>query len=972
VLRYTFVDQWSKLLAIGLVLGGLSVLAAAFAANVFTLGSLSALRANQLALALGGFALLVAGIVSTSSGNRRRLGQWLLVAAGVAAAAMAANLLVVGNFPGPAFKQIMLASVLLGAVLTSVVPLRAPAENTAAAGSAVPALDGVKLAKFAGLALQLGLLVLVARQFELENQALYAHILPLVFYGFLIHYFLPQRYRLTFFIALSLVAFLGILGFGNGLYLVGAGLVLIAICHLPFRFSTRIVLLLVTVAAVVVVRSGWIAGPLPGVIWPVLGSIFMFRLILYLYDLKHSKEPVNVQSTLAYFFLLPNVVFLLFPLVDYGTFRRTYYNEEEHDIYQTGVKWMFWGVLHLLLYRFVNYYLVLSPQQVAHAGDLVQYIAANFLLLLRVSGQFHLIVGMLHLFGFNLPRTFRDYFVANSFTDFWRRANPYWRDFMVKICYYPIYFRLGRFGTMSRLALATAIVFVATWFFHAYQWYWLRGSPLLSAPDITFWALFGVVVLINSLREAKHGRKRSLSRKSWGIRDAVTVSLQALGTFTTVAVLYSIWTSTSLADWFGLWRVVFNPLDGVQSLLPVVLLVGGLAAGAIWTHLVRQEGAEKRPQQPAYFRALAVNGLLIFALYLAGNPAVYAQAGRQMPEPIADLRTSRLSSRDADLLLQGYYENLIGVNRFNSDLWEIYSKRPTDWPLLQDTELAQMTGDFRITELVPDTRIMFHGAIFSVNGWGMRGKEYEQLPPAGAYRTAVVGPSFVMGSGVADGEVFVQQLEDRFNRENTGEQYNQYEFLNFGMAGHSALQELWVFESQVLSFRPDAVLFVSHQREEDVVVRNLANRIQHDVELPYDYLYEVARRAGVEAGMAQVDIERRLRPYGPEIVSWTYERFVSLAHELGVEPVWVFVPILEAPPSEEEKVKLRRQAQEAGFITLDLSDVYEGYDATSLIVAEWDMHPNAKAHTLIAERLYQALVEKEIIGNGYLPITNNQ
>jgi D-alanyl-lipoteichoic acid acyltransferase DltB (MBOAT superfamily) len=963
VLRYNFVDHWSRFLPLLLIMAGVAALAVVFAANVLSIGSVSASSANQLSLALSGLALLAAGVVSTSSGSQRHVGQWLLVAAGVVAAALAANLLIVDNFPGPAFKQIMLASLVLAAVLSGALPYAVAEEKSAGEESTLSALDKVKLGKFAALVVQLGLLVLVASQFELENQALYANILPLIFYGFLIHYFLPLSYRLTFFLLLSLAAFLGILGLQNGLYLIGISLGLIAICHLPVRFGARLALLVAAVAALVLLRSEWVSSPLPGAIWPVLGSMFMFRLLLYLYDLKHSKAPVSLQSTLAYFFLLPNVVFLLFPLVDYGTFRRTYYNEDEHQIYQTGVKWMFWGILHLLLYRFVNYYLVISPQEVANAGDLVHYMAANFLLLLRVSGQFHLIVGMLHLFGFNLPRTFRDYFVANSFTDFWRRANPYWRDFMVKICYYPVYFRLDKFGTMSRLALATVIVFIATWFFHAYQWYWLRGTFLLSGPDIAFWALFGVVVLLNSLREAKHGRKRSLGRQSWTIRDAVSVSLQAMGTFATIAILYSLWTSSSLSEWLGLWTVIFNPLDGVSSLLPLVLVVGALSAGAIWTHLVNQESLEKRLDQPGYYRSVAFNGLLILFVYLAGNPAVYAQAGRQMPEPIADLRASRLSGRDADLLLQGYYENLIGVNRFNSDLWEIYSKRPTDWPLLQDTDLARMTGDFRITELVPGTRMMFHGAFFSVNRWGMRGKDYEQIPPAGTYRVAVLGPSFVMGSGVADHEVFVQQVEDRLNLQNTGDLYTQYEFLNFGMAGHSALQELWILESQALSFQPDAILFVSHQREEEIVVRNLANRIQNGIELPYEYLNELARRVGVEAGMSQVEIERRLRPHAPEIVLWTYERLVTLSRGQDIVPIWLFVPILEAPPSDEDKVKLMGQAQEVGFITLDLSQVYEGHESTSLIVAEWDMHPNAKAHTLIAEQLYEALLQSGVMGN---------
>ncbi len=67
-----------------------------------------------------------------------------------------------------------------------------------------------------------------------------------------------------------------------------------------------------------------------------------------------------------------------------------------------------------------------------------------------MSGQFHIIVGMLHLFGFNLPETHHSYFLASSFTDFWRRINIYWKDFMMKIFFYPAYFALSKRGADGR------------------------------------------------------------------------------------------------------------------------------------------------------------------------------------------------------------------------------------------------------------------------------------------------------------------------------------------------------------------------------------------------------------------------------------------------------------------------------------------------------------------------------------------
>jgi len=65
---------------------------------------------------------------------------------------------------------------------------------------------------------------------------------------------------------------------------------------------------------------------------------------------------------------------------------------------------------------------------------------STFLLYLRISGQFHLVIGMLYLFGFRLPETHHRYLLASSFTDFWRRINIYWKDFMMKLVYYPSFF----------------------------------------------------------------------------------------------------------------------------------------------------------------------------------------------------------------------------------------------------------------------------------------------------------------------------------------------------------------------------------------------------------------------------------------------------------------------------------------------------------------------------------------------------
>ena len=949
----------NKLLPITLILAGAGITSIALAADLLDFGGPRGIGPRQVSLALSGFAVFLAGIVLISSARQRYISEWLLVALATIAVVFAADLLVINGLPEFGAKHLVLASMGFSILTTGMISSSSADRKNAGPWFNLFTLDKLQISKFLSIVVQLGLLVFVVRLFRLENQAFYHNLMLLTFYGFLIHYFLPSHYRLPFFLFISLAAIAGILGIVNSLWLIGIGLGLIGICHLPVSHNARVAILLVAGAALVALRAGWIQAASLDVIWPVLASMFMFRLIIYIYDLKHGKATPTLTSTLSYFFLLPNIVFPFFPVVDYSTFRRTYYNDEQHQIYQRGVQWILRGVIQLILYRYVNYYLMIAPGDVTNTLELVRYLISNFALYLRISGQFHLIIGILHLFGFNLPETHHLYFLASSFTDLWRRINIYWKDFMLKVFYYPTFFRIRQWGANTSLIVATAFVFFLTWFFHAYQWFWLRGTFLLTVPDMLFWFILACLVMVNTLYEARRGRKRTLGQRAMTVGDIAALALRTAGTFTVMAILWSLWSSDSVGDWIALISVVDVTLGNVILVLLVFLMIAVIFGLTIWIGSRSDNKTETNPKQSTSFGSTAVTAGAIVLLFLIGNPVIHNRIGGKAQELISDLTTNRLSDLEAALLQRGYYEDLIGVNRFNSQLWEIYSKRPSDWPTIDETEAARQTGNNLIVELVPSTSIYFHGEKLSINRWGMRDRDYEKTPAPNTYRIALTGPSFVMGYGVADDEGFEPLLEDRLNRENADGPYTNYEILNFAVPGYSAIQNLMVLEQKALPFQPNAIFFMAHQREEEAVVLYLADRISVGADLPYPDLMELARQAGAEPGATKVETERLLQPVGPGILSWTYRRIVEVSRAHGILPVWIFMPTLENPLREEEIVHLKRVAEEAGFIVLDLSDAYDNQDLDSLVVAYWDKHPNAKGHRLIAEDLYRKLREQE-------------
>lgn len=800
---------------------------------------------------------------------------------------------------------------------------------------------------------QLFLLLVIIRQFQIESSA-FVRIIVLGFSGFVVHYFLPFSLKLPFFAFLSIVGVGLIFGLIQAAWLIGLGCMLIAICHLPVSMRARVGLLLCATALLTLLRGGWLAAPWSPAIWPILGSMFMFRLMIYVYDLAHENEPFSWPRALSYFFMLPNVCFPMYPVVDYKAFRRNYFDAEEHANYQQAIVWMTRGVVHLILYRLVYYYLTVAPTEIANSGDLLQFIVSNFLLYLRISGQFHLIIGLLRLFGFNLPETHHLYYLSSSFTDFWRRINIYWKDFMMKLFYYPVYFKLRAKGDLRAIVLSTLFVFFMTWLLHAYQWFWLRGTVLLSGPDTLFWGILALFVVGNSLYEMKHGRERSLGKYRFQFVPFLRRALNTTAMFLLICVLWSLWSSETVEEWLTLWETaaVITP-KAIAILLGVVMV---LALASEYSVYRDKQSKLKRAPVTLFNRATVGNVVLLFVLAVGGIQEFYVALGPQAATFVNTLRSGRLSRLDVAMLEKGYYENLNRVERFNSQLWELYMNRPATWLDVVGTGLDRFTGDFLQKELVPSFVAMSSHGPVRTNRWGMRDKEYEAKPAPNTYRIALLGASSVMGWGVRDNETFESLVEERLNQNDTGKPYQRYEILNMAVPGYQPLQQLVVLD-KAYSLLPNAVLYVATGREASRSASYLAEVAAKNIAVPFAPLRDILAKAGVPPKTAENIGTRRLMPFRSEILTWTYRRIVDECRERGIVPLFLFLPQVEQGDWVEETPEILRIARAAGFVVADLSDVYQGHDISTVRVADWDNHPNAKGHRLVAERLYAILKE---------------
>lgn len=816
---------------------------------------------------------------------------------------------------------------------------------------------------------QLLLATLVIYVYAIEGPA-FLRIFVLATAGFAIHTALPLTYRLPFFVLLSLVGCFAIFGAADGAWLIACGVALIGISHLPFGTRARVVSLVAVGAILAASRAGWLPSPWSATVWPILGSMFMFRLVLYVMAPKDDPPTHQPWWSLAYFFMLPNLVFPLFPVIDYATFRRTYFDRDDAAIYEQGLLWISRGLVHLLLYRLIYQQALIDPVDVLRFGDLVRYMVSTFLLYLRVSGQFHLIVGLLHLFGFRLPETHKLYYLAHSFTELWRRINIYWTEFMMKAVFYPAYFKLKSLGPTRALVLSTSTVFVVTWLLHSYQWFWLRGGFPVTPQDTLFWAVLGGLVVVGAVRESQAVKKKRARVTGWSWR----LGLQAAATFWIFCFLWSLWSTDSMAAWIWMLSAVTRP--DVAGLVGAVLVFGVIFAlgGRDW----HTPGSAPRSAWLTFASRPGVRATASFVVLLAAaHPTVLRRAPAPIQSSLASLKATGLNARDAALQHRGYYEQLDVRAQLTNHALDGAGQRPADWMELAETGMVRERNDMLTRDLEPSRSVVRNGETFSTNRWGMRDRDYSREKPQGTLRIALLGPSHTMGNGVSDGQTFEELVEERLGREYRDPAGRRIEILNFAVDGFSLSQQVALLEERVLGFAPDIVVATVYHRNRVMTEGHIRKLLVRDVAVPDAELQALLNAAGltpfergtvpvpfrrarallkslgVPTRIPQAEVDGRLRAIADDLVSWSIRRLAAVTreHEIPVAVLGLNVVIDDAPPG----VPAGEVFDAAGIPVIDLFDAFPDAQRPALRVAPWDDHPNRAGHELIADRLYPEL-----------------
>lgn len=778
---------------------------------------------------------------------------------------------------------------------------------------------------------------------DFESGSPIARVLPILPLVFTAGFWFP-RYAFHAMLAGSFAASYLFLGIYNSVAVVLIITVYLALFRFIRTTRLRVAVAALFTAGLMFLRMGILNLPVVPLAVPVAGTMIMFRYILMLYEHHYATVQSTWIQKSAYLLLLPALAFPLYPIVDYKAFI-TQHRPKDASTIRTGLTRMTAGLLFLMLYRILYLYVIPSFVEVHDAASAMLYMASNYLYVLNIMGVLWLGIGYLGLLGFALPPVFNNIFLVDSFRDIWRRINTYWRDFVVKLVYYPLYFRLRK-KTKYVIIIISLITLTISALLHGWQWFWLQGTIAFQSTGIIFWTIIGLVISINLSLQPKNeaGLPVASGKKSKALR-----ALRITGMLGFMSFMWSLWNSPSVADWtyflhfFGegtaaQWGAIALAV-GVVFLL--VLLVLHLPAKPAGYHPLDQP----RP----VLLALGAGVLLLLPTLQDVRESIPGKTG----EFVMSVSGNRLTAADQGDVIENYYNRMLASDGFGMRPWEMHTPGAPAKSGLD--EACVRREDILVRELIPGKVTVLDGWSIATNRWGMRDQEYTKEKPQGVFRIAILGASYEMGSGVVQDSIFETLAEKMLNDSGI-----PVEILNFSVGGYHLPQQVWVAQNKIGAFDPDLVLCCVHPSDATRNSNYLCKLIKNGTNLVYPELYAIKKKSGAEQYMSENELKNRLYPYSDHLAVWSLESISKICDSLGADFGVVYIPAVQ----ETNDVEFYRQLFTPGNAMSPLLGQTAFYDLSALFAGREEefkleadpTHPNGKAHHVIASGLVKKLM----------------
>lgn len=291
-------------------------------------------------------------------------------------------------------------------------------------------------------------------------------------------------------------------------------------------------------------------------------------------------------------------------------------------------------------------------------------------------------------------------------------------------------------------------------------------------------------------------------------------------------------------------------------------------------------------------------------------------------------------------------------------------------------------------EFIPNTKCIFKGTEVKINSQGLRDYDYDLGKKSSIARIIVLGDSYTFGWGVELNESYSKILEFNLNKNN-----KRYEVINFGMPSHNTMQEARLLEIKAINYKPNLIIigYTSGDPEcywdfcNETLIKATYKAYEKRLSLPINYelkqslltklyfLRFISDKFDVilhKLHIRKLEDNLIVHLHNPESQTWkatqeSFKKISEIAKENKSEVLLVIFPEIGFLSDNYILLPVNKQIEEEakkqGFYVLDLIYYYKEYLPEEIKVSTDDGHPNAKAHKIAADAIYDFIKKEKII-----------
>ncbi|MCK5506705.1 MAG: SGNH/GDSL hydrolase family protein [Thermodesulfovibrionia bacterium] len=299
------------------------------------------------------------------------------------------------------------------------------------------------------------------------------------------------------------------------------------------------------------------------------------------------------------------------------------------------------------------------------------------------------------------------------------------------------------------------------------------------------------------------------------------------------------------------------------------------------------------------------------------------------------------------------------------------------------------------------TRTFWNAGYRHPYDWRSRIEGYEQSKDEGTFRILLLGDSNAYGQGVSREETFAKLVEKSLNANNITNKNRKYEVINLAWPGLNSADEYMEYRYKGVKYNPDLVLVAFSLNDlggpsdtrldvrSPIYTRSSKNRRgkkgwEYSLPISYKldrflsnhsdfYLFLLRRYDSLlqKAGLRKREHNKLslIDAYEDKNKNWNMtqiflSKIYDLSKKLKIKSSLVILPQFYDVRDYHFEVlhnKIERTAKKKGYYVLDLLPHFKGKKSEEFIVSGVDTHPNALAHSMMAENIYNFLVENKLI-----------